>query len=95
MEPTLHVDSSTGTSTSLSSSWNSLFDVGDFESPPDSDYLYFEGSQATSFQPMVNYDDPKHHYQLSYELALDNLLTPFVGVQPEVDSESVSSSHLK
>ncbi len=78
----------------LSSSWNSLFDIGDFESPPDTEYHYFEGSQANTFsvnEPRGKYDMSKHQYQLSYELALDNVLTPFVDSGPAVKSPLVFS----
>ena len=70
---------------SLGSSWNSLYEgaASDFETSSEiSDAHYFEGSQTDVFQELQaqQYDllaPTKHQYQLSYELALDNMLTPF------------------
>ena len=68
---------------SLTSSWNNIED--DF----DQGYSYFESSQADALRELNeisrvphpsrhHLDVGRHQYQLSYELALDNVLTPFV-----------------
>ena len=81
-----------GQDQSLSSSWSSLFDLEDLESPNDSEYGFFEGSQVDVYQelrstkPSNDLDVAKHQYQLSYELALDNMLTPFANHVPSVAS---------
>ena len=70
---------------SLGSSWSSLYTgaASDFETSSEiSDARYLEGSQSDVFQELQaqQYDllaPAKHQYQLSYELALDNMLTPF------------------
>lgn len=94
--PKLSIDPVDPLSLSSASSWNSLFDVGDFESPPDTDYNYFGGSQVGEFEDQStnaqgSYDVAKHQYQLSYELAIDNVLTPFANHGPPVESPLVLS----
>lgn len=66
----------------LTASWHSLEGGSDEESEPGSEK--FHGSQGDLLQEMRVHAmpnhlmAPKHGYQLSYELALDNMLTPFV-----------------
>ena len=69
---------------SLSSSWNSL--VGSEVSDLDSDISPYAASQVDVFgelpldqAPLESV--PAHQYQLSYELALDNVLTPFAAAE--------------
>lgn len=71
---------------SLTSSWNSLYNsVGAFNHPENDSSRFFVGSQEDVYKelnevPKNNHLDvtTRHQYQLSYELALDNMLTPFV-----------------
>lgn len=91
-----------GQDRSLSSSWSSLYDVDDFENSNDSEYSYFEGSQVDVFQELGSaqqqgnhLDVAKHHYQLSYELALDNVLTPFANHMPPIASPLMKTSKQK
>lgn len=68
------------TKSSLTASWHSLEDNSDFVvHEPCSEY---QNSQADLLQEMGGpfpnrFEANKHGYQLSYELALDNMLTPF------------------
>lgn len=65
----------------LTASWHSLEGGSDDESELGSET--FQGSQGDLLQEMrvhampSHLMAPKHGYQLSYELALDNMLTPF------------------
>lgn len=82
VEP-LNVPKQSTSTEQSSSSWNTLFNLGDFESSPDTYYEGYESSAVNSSgEPPVDksrpkYDVAKHQYQLSYEMALDNVLTPF------------------
>ena len=66
----------------LTTSWQSLEESSDVETGG-SESAYYQGSQADILQEMRSHPMPshlethKHGYQLSYELALDNMLTPF------------------
>ncbi len=79
----------------LSSSWNALFGAGisDFETSFEvSESPYLEGSQSDILNDVMQLStsalapshllEARHSYQLSYELALDNVLTPIVNSQP-------------
>ncbi len=78
----------------LSSSWNSLFRAGisDFETSSESpESRFVEGSQpdfddvlgmSAPLHPTSHLLEARHGYQLSYELALDNVLTPIANSQP-------------
>lgn len=69
----------------FTSSWTNLYD--EVADQYDSDLPYYMGSQSDVFQELHELQmqsnhhlgDMKHahQYQLSYELALDNMLTPF------------------
>jgi hypothetical protein len=48
----------------------------------------FSGGGGTLAVP-----EPDHHYQLSYDLAMDNILTPFAGPNPSVQSSLVSNKN--
>lgn len=68
--------------TPLTASWHSLEDTSDFEvGEPGSEYYHSSQVNAREemrARPFPNYlESHKHGYQLSYELALDNMLTPF------------------
>ena len=84
---------------SLNSSWSSLFE-GAFDTvATDSSYCYV-GSQEDAFKELNEMPKNKNHlgvtarhqYQLSYELALDNMLTPFISSHPPIISPLASSS---
>ena len=83
---------------SYNSSWSSLFDDAFNTLSTDSSYCYV-GSQEDAFQELNEMHKNKshlevsarHQYQLSYELALDNMLTPFIS-HPPIISPLASSS---
>lgn len=84
--------------TSLNSSWNSLYDgVGAFDSPGDNSY--YSGSQEDVFKEINEIPKntsldvaSRHQYQLSYELALDNMLTPFISHTPIISPLATASA---
>lgn len=66
-----------------SSSLKDMFTEGGFNTTWESFHVQAtEGSEMDVLQEMKSQstaaDTPNHGYQLSYELALDNMLTPFV-----------------
>ena len=77
-------DNSTFPKGTFTSSWTNLYD--EVADRFDSDMPYYMGSQSDVFQELHELQMQNHHlgdmkhahqYQLSYELALDNMLTPF------------------
>lgn len=82
---------------SLANNWSSLYDQ---DNPSNFEYSYFEGSQPDVLDELQsvrsnNLDVAKHQYQLSYELALDNMLTPFANHVPTAASPLTISSKQK
>jgi len=91
---------------SLTSSWNNVHgeEADDFETSSEiSDMPYYMGSQSDVFHELHELQNQQigdiqhtHQYQLSYELALDNMLTPFssYSLPPLPQPPSKSLSHI-
>ena len=85
---------------SLNSSWNSLFNGrGGFDTPESDSSCYYVGSQDEVYKELneVPKKSPldvstRHQYQLSYELALDNVLTPFIPHAPIISPLASSAT---
>lgn len=76
----------------LNSSWSNVYDgMGGRDTPESDSSSYYVGSQEDILKelnevPKNNHLNAasRHQYQLSYELALDNMLTPFTSHAPIV-----------
>ena len=83
----------------LNSSWNNVYDgMGGLDTAESDSSSYYVGSQEDVFKelnelPKNNHLNigSRHQYQLSYELALDNMLTPFTSPTPIVSPLATAS----
>lgn len=76
----------------MNSSWSNVFDgMGGLDTSESDSSSYYVGSQEDILKelnevPKNNHLNvtSRHQYQLSYELALDNMLTPFISHTPMI-----------